>query len=98
MLLAPVTASAAGSGQLGRAPISYFAPDPAFAVGADAGAAARELRQVISGFHSAELEVILQVRPFLRSPTQSSKRHLPSLHSLGRPTGRCACHARQVFI
>ena len=60
MLLAPVTASAAGDGQLGRAPISYFAPDPAFAVASDAGAAARELRQVISGLHDAGLEVILQ--------------------------------------
>lgn len=60
VLLAPVTASAAGDGQLGRAPISYFAPDPAFAVASDAGAAARELRQVISGLHDAGLEVILQ--------------------------------------
>ncbi|CAL8460737.1 g268 [Coccomyxa elongata] len=61
VMLAPVTASAAGRGQLGRAPISYFAPDIDFAVGTDPGAAARELRQVISGFHNAGLEVILQV-------------------------------------
>lgn len=68
VLLAPVTASAAGSGQLGRAPISYFAPDAAFAVGADSGAAARELKQVISGFHEAGLEVLLQVKTPLLQP------------------------------
>lgn len=57
-----MTVSAAGLGQLGRAPISYFAPDPAFAVATDTGAAARELKQVISGLHDAGLEAILQAR------------------------------------
>ncbi len=82
MMLAPVTASAAGSGQLGRAPISYFAPDTDFAVGTDAGAAARELRQVISGFHNAGLEVILQVET-LPSPDAGLKVPLALLAYIG---------------
>jgi hypothetical protein len=57
-----VYAHAPGSGQLGRAPISFFAPDNSYAIGQEPGAAARELKQVIKGFHEAGLEVILQAR------------------------------------
>lgn len=56
-------ASAPGSGQLGRAPISFFAPDNSYAVGQELGAAAHELKQVIRGFHEAGIEVILQANP-----------------------------------
>ena len=61
-ILTPVYASAPGSGQLGRAPISFFAPDNSYAIEQEPGAAARELKQVIKGFHEAGLEVILQAR------------------------------------
>lgn len=60
VMLTPVCASAPGAGQLGRAPISYFAPDNALAVGTEPGAACTELRQVICGLHDAGIEVILQ--------------------------------------
>jgi len=62
-ILTPVYASAPGSGQLGKAPISFFAPDNTYAVGQEPGAAAQELKQVVQGFHEAGLEVILQARP-----------------------------------
>jgi hypothetical protein len=61
-MLTPVCASAPGAGQLGRAPISFFAPDNALAVGQEPGAACRELKQVICGLHDAGIEVILQAR------------------------------------
>lgn len=63
-MLTPVSASAPGAGQLGRAPISYFAPDNAFAVSTEPGAACTELKQVICGLHNAGVEVILQVYTF----------------------------------
>ena len=62
LLLAPVTLAAPGDGALGRAPVSYFAPDPAYAVAADPGAAGRELRQLVRRLHEEGLEVLLQVR------------------------------------
>jgi len=61
-ILTPVYASAPGSGQLGKAPISFLAPDNTYAVGQEPGAAAQELKQVVQGFHEAGLEVILQAR------------------------------------
>ena len=51
----------AGLGPFERAPISFFAPDPALAVGADAGAAALELKQLVAALHREDIEVILQV-------------------------------------
>jgi hypothetical protein len=60
-MLTPVSASAPGAGQLGRAPTSYFAPDNIFAVGSEPGAACAELKRVICGLHDAGIEVILQV-------------------------------------
>ena len=64
-MLTPVHASAPGSGQLGRSPIAFFAPDNSFAVGQEPGAAAVELKQVVKGFHEAGVEVILQARSLL---------------------------------
>ena len=64
-ILTPGHASAPGSGQLGRSPISFFAPDNSFAVGQEPGAAALELKQVVRGFHKAGIEVILQARSLL---------------------------------
>ena len=61
LLLAPVTLAAPGDGALGRAPVSYFTPDPAYAVAADPGAAGRELRQLVRRLHEEGLEVLLQV-------------------------------------
>lgn len=54
--------AAPGDGALGRAPVSYFALDPASAVGADPGAPGRELRQLVRRLHEEGLEVLLQVR------------------------------------
>ena len=62
LLVAPVTLAAPGDGALGRAPVSYFAPDPAYAVAADPGAAGRELMQLVRRLHEEGLEVLLQVR------------------------------------
>ena len=61
VMLAPVAAHAPGLGLLGRAPVSYFAPDTRLAVGDAPGAAARELKQLVRALHEAGLEVILQV-------------------------------------
>ena len=61
LMLTPVTLAAPGDGALGRAPVSYFAPDPAYAVGADPGAPVRELRQLVRRLHEEGLEVLLQV-------------------------------------
>lgn len=61
LMLTPVTLAAPGDGALGRAPVSYFAPDPTYAVGADPGAPARELRQLVRRLHEEGLEVLLQV-------------------------------------
>ena len=84
-ILTPVYASAPGSGQLGRAPISFFAPDNSYAVGQEPGAAAQELKQVICGFHKAGIEVILQVGtlspPFI-SPHNMDVTHTAWRHSL----------------
>lgn len=50
-------------GLLGRAALSYLAPDPGLSTDpSDPLAAARELRQMVSGLHAAGVEVILQVR------------------------------------
>jgi hypothetical protein len=60
-MLAPVAANAPGLGLLGRAPVSYFAPEPSLATSSAPGAAARELKQLVRGLHEAGLEVLLQV-------------------------------------
>ena len=42
--------------------MSFFAPEPRLAVGADAGAAQRELKALVRALHREGIEVILQVR------------------------------------
>lgn len=61
VMLAPVAAHAPGLGLLGRAPVSYFAPDGRLAVERAPGAAARELKTLVRRLHEAGLEVLLQV-------------------------------------
>ena len=62
--------SSAGLGPHGRAPISFFAVEPALAVAQDAGAPARELRRLVAGLHAAGLSVICQAR----APPQALQR------------------------
>ena len=61
LLLTPVVMTAEGQGRMGRAPMSFFAPDPALAVGSHPVAASQELKHVIKALHSHGIEVILQV-------------------------------------
>lgn len=56
-----------GLGPHGRAPVSFFAVEPGLAVGLDAAAPARELRQLVAGLHAAGLSVLCQVRQPPRS-------------------------------
>ena len=60
MLLTPVVASAEGLGPMGRAPVSFFAPEPSMATGDSPNAAAQELKQMIHGLHEEGIEVLLQ--------------------------------------
>lgn len=45
---------------MGRAPISFFAPDPMYAVASADGAAAAELKQLVKALHAEGIEVFLQ--------------------------------------
>ena len=53
--------TAEGDGSMGQAPMSFFAPNPALAVGQHAIAASQELKHVIKELHAHDIEVILQV-------------------------------------
>lgn len=46
---------------MGQAPMSFFAPNPALAVGQSPLAASQELKHVIKQLHAHGIEVILQV-------------------------------------
>ena len=62
VMLTPVALSGTGLGPLGRAPFSFFAPEISFASGPDAGAAAREIKELVKRLHAEGIEVYLQVR------------------------------------
>lgn len=62
VMLTPVTLGGAGLGPFGRAPFSFFAPEPAFASGSNVTAAAEELCRLVHGCHEAGMEVYVQVR------------------------------------
>lgn len=64
VMLTPVTLGGAGLGPMGRAPFSFFAPEPNFASDFDPAAAANELKQLIKRLHEEKLEVYFQVEPF----------------------------------
>ena len=61
VLLTPVVMTAQGDGPMGQAPMSFFAPNPALAVGKSPLAAVQELKHVIKQLHAHGIEVILQV-------------------------------------
>ncbi len=61
VLLTPVVMTAEGNGPMGQAPMSFFAPNPALAVGSHPAAASQELKHVIKELHAHGIEVILQV-------------------------------------
>ncbi len=61
VLLTPVVMTAEGDGPMGQAPMSFFAPNPALAVGTHPAAASQELKLVIKELHAHGIEVILQV-------------------------------------
>eukprot|EP00887_Chlorella_sp_A99_P002052 scaffold18.g2052.t1 len=61
LVLTPCYATAQGIGLLGRAAVSYLAPDPQLSTAPhDPSAAAAELRAMVSGLHEAGVEVIAQ--------------------------------------
>ncbi len=60
VMLTPVTLGGQGLGPFGRAPFSFFAPEPDFASGGHPSAAAEELKQVVRGLHKEGIEVYLQ--------------------------------------
>ena len=62
VLLTPVVMTDAGDGPMGQAPMSFFAPNPALAVGQSPLAPSQELKHVIRELHAQGIEVILQVR------------------------------------
>ena len=63
---------------MGRAAVSYLAPDPLLSTSPeDPTAAAQELQAMVAGLHEAGVEVIVQVG--LRSPDP------PPVHSLTWP-------------
>lgn len=53
--------TAEGDGPMGQGPMSFFAPNPALAVGDSPLAASQELKHVIKQLHAHGIEVILQV-------------------------------------
>ncbi len=53
--------TAEGDGPMGQAPMSFFAPNPALAVGSHPAAVSQELKHVIKELHAHGIEVILQV-------------------------------------
>lgn len=61
VLLTPVVMTAQGDGPMGQAPMSFFAPNPALAVGNHPAAASQELKHVVKQLHAQGIEVILQV-------------------------------------
>lgn len=58
---------------MGQAPMSFFAPKPALAVGRGPLAASQELKHVIKELHMQGIEVILQVGP--KMLTYACKHH-----------------------
>ncbi len=60
-MLTPVVITAEGDGPMNQAPMSFFAPNPALAVGSQPLAASQELKHVIKELHAQGIEVILQV-------------------------------------
>lgn len=61
MLLTPVVMTGEGDGPMGQAPMSFFAPNAALAVGRSPLAASQELKHVVKELHAHGIEVILQV-------------------------------------
>jgi hypothetical protein len=61
VMLTPITLGGRGLGPFGRAPFSFFAPEPDFATGEHPSAAAEELKEVIRGLHKEGIEVYIQV-------------------------------------
>lgn len=60
VMLTPVTLAGEGLGPMGRAPFSFFAPEPSFATASNPSAASVELKQLIKGLHDEGIEVYLQ--------------------------------------
>lgn len=59
VILAPCYATAKGAGALGRATVSFLAPDPTLSSNpADPTAAATELRAMVAALHAAGIEVL----------------------------------------
>ena len=62
VMLLPITLGAPGLGPAGRAPVSFFAPEPAYSSQGDNYAAAREVKAMVRVLHAAGIEVILQAQ------------------------------------
>ena len=76
MLLTPVVMTGEGDGPMGQAPMSFFAPNPALAVGRQPLAATQELKHVIKELHAQGIEVILQVSIWQSRSTARAQFHI----------------------
>ncbi|KAK9820150.1 hypothetical protein WJX72_006684 [[Myrmecia] bisecta] len=106
VLLNPVVVCGEGLGPMGRAPISLFAPEPAFASGSHPTAPAEELKAVVKALHDEGIEVLLQVEYCFTAEGSDERPNASSLRGLDaaiyyRGNGVLNCgHAvvRQVII
>ncbi|KAL0049338.1 hypothetical protein WJX82_011691 [Trebouxia sp. C0006] len=86
VLLTPVVMTAEGNGPMGQAPMSFFAPNPALAVGSHPAAASQELKHVIKELHAHGIEVILQVEYCFTSEGSDKQPQASSLRGLDAAT------------
>lgn len=85
--------TAEGDGPMGQAPMSFFAPNPALAVGHSPLAASQELKHVIKQLHAHGIEVILQVSMY---GTQDYSTHAVALQMVGVGTTYLPQHGATV--
>ena len=69
VMLTPITLSGEGLGPFGRAPFSFFAPEPQLASNEEPENAALEFKTLVRELHAEGIEVYMQVwlltfRPF----------------------------------
>ena len=62
VMLTPVTLSGEGLGPFGRAPFSFFAPDPQMATSDSPEGASLEMKILVKELHARGIEVYLQVQ------------------------------------
>lgn len=86
VLLTPVVMTGEGDGPMGQAPMSFFAPNAALAVGRSPLAASQELKHVVKELHAHGIEVILQVEYCFTSEGTDKRPQASSLRGLDAAT------------